>query len=763
MGNIRSLGKMLAACGLLALAGPATLAAGPDPIPPSTFERLQSNFIDNTLVVHWGIDASDSHRLAVLSTIDGSIVGTAADGAQVVRAGVGAGFAQTLLAQFPPTVVAGVESSDIFLGNQLGLNALGLQSLTITPHTNGRVLVPVILDGGLYTLELAPFSSRAANFKVFIDDGSGQLVEIEPPAPKTWRGRVIEMPGSVVAASIDNGLSASILLHDNVQDGWFIQPITDVLAGVAGDVHIVYHGNAVREMDVHCGGGLLPDLGGFNPIDPQMDGTFRGPGFKICEMAYDADFQFYQQNGSNTNNTIADIENVQNGMIIVYERDCNVTFTTTQIIVRTSSASNPYTSNVADTLLTQFRNHWNANHGNVHRDLAHLMTGRNMGGVLGIAWLSVVCVQNTAYGVSRSRFTTAMASRIALTAHEVGHNFSANHCSGSTCKIMCASLGGCGGIGLPNFSPAEASVITNYANGRPCLANTGPPPNDPPSVFITTPFSGAQFNQGDPIFFSVIADDPQDGNIAANVLWSSSINGVFGAGASFTYSNLAVGTHTITASVTDSGGLSANHQVSITINGTVVNPPDRPAKPTVTDQGNGSVLVQWIDLPNETAWDVQRQEKVGGVWTNSTIVGSNLPANTTSFVNNPGGFGDWRYRIRAKNSAGTSQWSVWQTITLIDPNITIPNQPAQPTATHTGGGNVLVSWTDLPNESYWRIQRQQNVGGTWTNSTVLNNNLPQNTTSYNDAPGSGQFRYRIRAGNVAGLSPWSPWRTITVP
>ena len=48
-------------------------------------------------------------------------------------------------------------------------------------------------------------------------------------------------------------------------------------------------------------------------------------------------------------------------------------------------------------------------------------------------------------------------------------------------------------------------------------------------------------------------------------MWTSDLDGQIGTGASFTTSGLSVGGHTVTASVTDSGGANGSDAVGITV------------------------------------------------------------------------------------------------------------------------------------------------------------------------------------------------------
>jgi hypothetical protein len=91
-----------------------------------------------------------------------------------------------------------------------------------------------------------------------------------------------------------------------------------------------------------------------------------------------------------------------------------------------------------------------------------------------------------------------------------------------------------------------------------------PPPNTPPAVAIVSPVDGAVFAQGADVLFEAAASDAEDGDLSDGLVWTSSLDGTLGTGASFTR-KLSAGTHTITAQVTDSGGLAAEASVIVEI------------------------------------------------------------------------------------------------------------------------------------------------------------------------------------------------------
>ncbi|MEM9556544.1 MAG: S8 family serine peptidase [Acidobacteriota bacterium] len=88
---------------------------------------------------------------------------------------------------------------------------------------------------------------------------------------------------------------------------------------------------------------------------------------------------------------------------------------------------------------------------------------------------------------------------------------------------------------------------------------------DAPSVAITAPSDGTVVTQGASVTFNGTASDPQDGDLSSGIAWSSSRDGALGSGASIATSSLSVGTHTVTASVTDSDSNPGSAAITLTV------------------------------------------------------------------------------------------------------------------------------------------------------------------------------------------------------
>lgn len=91
-----------------------------------------------------------------------------------------------------------------------------------------------------------------------------------------------------------------------------------------------------------------------------------------------------------------------------------------------------------------------------------------------------------------------------------------------------------------------------------------PPPNQPPTVKITSPANGATFATGSTITFAGTASDLEDKDLTAKIVWTSSPGGLLGTGSPIS-GQLPDGSYTITASVTDSANLEAQASINITV------------------------------------------------------------------------------------------------------------------------------------------------------------------------------------------------------
>jgi plastocyanin len=148
-----------------------------------------------------------------------------------------------------------------------------------------------------------------------------------------------------------------------------------------------------------------------------------------------------------------------------YESQVLLRHEITTIIIRDNS-NDPYTSSDAGTLLNQFRTEWNNNQGGIQRDVAHLFTGKNTGSTIGIAWLGVVCYTSQAYSLVQSDCCGSLGCTTDLSAHELGHNWNADHQNSPSFNTMYPSIQ-CANY----FIQASIDEISSYANAVWCLTN----------------------------------------------------------------------------------------------------------------------------------------------------------------------------------------------------------------------------------------------------------------------------------------------------
>ncbi|MFK7861596.1 MAG: hypothetical protein AB8B64_22470 [Granulosicoccus sp.] len=118
--------------------------------------------------------------------------------------------------------------------------------------------------------------------------------------------------------------------------------------------------------------------------------------------------------------------------------------------------------------------------------------------------------------------------------------------------------------------------------------------NSAPSVIISSPADGTRVLDGVPVTLTASATDAEDGNLSALIFWQSDLDGNLGVGASIDANSLSIGTHQISASVSDSGGLSSITEILLVVESLVNSAPvltiTSPANATRIDEGTALTL-----------------------------------------------------------------------------------------------------------------------------------------------------------------------------
>lgn len=222
--------------------------------------------------------------------------------------------------------------------------------------------------------------------------------------------------------------------------------------------------------------------------------------------------------------------------------------------------------------------------------------------------------------------------------------------------------------------------------------------------------------------------------------------GTTGAGVvTYNDSGLAVNTtYFYRVRATNSGGDSA---YSAEANATTLNTaPAAPSSLTATAASTTQVNLSWVDnSPNETGFRIERS--IGSSFVEITTVGAGVTFfNDTGLV--PGT--NYLYRVRATNALGDSAYSNQASATTLVPP---PSAPAGLTATAASSSQINLTWTDVANETGFKIERKTGAGGSYAQVATV----AAGVTSYSNTglAGGTTYFYRIRATNSGGDSAYS--------
>ena len=147
------------------------------------------------------------------------------------------------------------------------------------------------------------------------------------------------------------------------------------------------------------------------------------------------------------------------------------------------------------------------------------------------------------------------------------------------------------------------------------------------------------------------------------------------------------------------------------------------------------------------------------------------PSNASSFILNAdgsfsytpnGGFtGQDQFRYKAKDPSNAESNEATVTITVQNVPTTAPSAPTPLSAVKTNSTTAHLSWPDVAGETRYELQRCRT---SFCFYSTVNSNISANTISYdNTGLGAGTYRWRIRACNGLGCSPYTLSNNVTLP
>lgn len=297
----------------------------------------------------------------------------------------------------------------------------------------GTIALP-LADGSSLELMLERRELFAPGARVTVTEAGGERALV--PDVAVFRGRV---PGDerawAVVTLTPEAVHASVFRDDR---RLLLMPATAPVGGAEPPLHALADESALEtpakawkcgvegamEAELERGGELR---GRATPNRALLDAPRR-----VFTIAVDCDSDLvWAKFGGNVTAATAYVTTLLATVSLNYEKDLDVTLNVGYL--NFWSTTDPYTQPTTGGQLPEFRSWWNANRQGVPRALAHLLSGRDLGG--GIAYLNVLCASvsgGSGYGVSAIDCAYAYPTNAAtwdanVVAHELGHNFASWH------------------------------------------------------------------------------------------------------------------------------------------------------------------------------------------------------------------------------------------------------------------------------------------------------------------------------------------------
>ena len=427
------------------------------------------------------------------------------------------------------------------------------------------------------TVDLVEAENMTEDFQVLTSASNNLPVDYEKG--KHFRGILSGDNNSVASFSIFSNEIIGIVSIPNVGN------IVVARLDDAATEYVIYNDNDLKfKMPSDC---HTPDTG-YSPAGLNLRQSPEALIAKCTRIYLEADYALYVNKGSVANVTNYLTALFNNVATLYANEQISVTLSTIYVW----STQDSYSTTSSSTAMSQFQTVRPTFNG----DLAQLVAlgGKNTGG---IAWVDALC--NAKYGYSYTNISASYNNfptyswSVEVVTHELGHNFGSPHthaCSwtGGAIDNCYATEGGCAagpapvnggtimsychlgsyGINLSNgFGALPGARIRTRVTNATCLAtactSSG---NNPPTVSITAPSNNANFTPPASMSITATAADA-DGSVTQVAFYNgTTLLGTDNtAPYAFTWSNVALGTYSLTAVATDNAGATTTSSTVIVI------------------------------------------------------------------------------------------------------------------------------------------------------------------------------------------------------
>jgi len=319
-------------------------------------------------------------------------------------------------------------------------------------------------DGKSYELVVTPNDLRSRRYRAEDTNGFG-MTTLPAPLVTTFKGTIAGEANSEVRLTIDGVRVEGFF--ENAGRRLFIEPATKYSPNAQpGDVVVYRSEDSLKDNTFLCEADI-PGKIAFGRELAESSATENTMVLRVFELATESDLEWVNIHGgaAQANAEILSILNMVEG---TYHSELEITISV--VYQHTWSSADPFTAPDMSGILTRFVSHWNADFSSVARDAAHLFSAKTVAQSRGLAYLGVICrVPGSSYGLSG--YIGWAPGKFLVPAHELGHNFGADHAdTAQNCAntLMNPSLTGSTPLSFCAFSQ---NAITAYVSANnSCLS-----------------------------------------------------------------------------------------------------------------------------------------------------------------------------------------------------------------------------------------------------------------------------------------------------